>query len=77
MLRVRERMRVSATLGSRRRGVGLVATAVRCWSSGRLIARLVAADPWTTVFSRSLFCAAFLGGRLALVVHATGSPASS
>jgi drug/metabolite transporter (DMT)-like permease len=31
-----------------------------CWSTGGLIARLVDTDPWTTVFWRGLFCAAFL-----------------
>ena len=31
-----------------------------CWSTGGLIARLVDTDPWTTVFWRGIFCAAFL-----------------
>ena len=38
----------------------LVAAAAVCWSTGGLIARLVDTDPWTTVFWRGLFCAAFL-----------------
>jgi len=32
-----------------------VAAAALCWSSGGLITRLVATDPWTTSFWRSLF----------------------
>ena len=67
---------------SRRTGFWLVAAAAICWSSGGLIARLVATDPWTTVFWRSVFCAAFLSaavtiaqrGRLAAVVRETGWP---
>ena len=67
---------------SRRTGFWLVAAAAICWSSGGLIARLVATDPWTTVFWRSVFCAAFLSaavaitqrGRLAGVVRDTGWP---
>jgi len=67
---------------ARRRGFWLVAAAATCWSSGGLIVRLVATDPWTTVFWRSVFCAAFLfaaitiaqRGRLAGVVRQTGWP---
>lgn len=44
----------------------LVAAAAVCWSTGGLIARLVDTDPWTTVFWRGLFCAAFLVGVTAL-----------
>jgi drug/metabolite transporter (DMT)-like permease len=44
------------------RGRILVAAAAVCWSAGGLIARLVDTDPWTTVFWRGLFCAAFLAG---------------
>ena len=65
-----------------RRGFALVAAAAICWSSGGLIARLVATDAWTTIFWRSVFCAAFLGaavayaqrGHLAQVVRDTGWP---
>ena len=71
-----------AAARSRRTGFWLVAAAAICWSSGGLIARLVATDPWTTVFWRSVFCAAFLSaavtiarrGRLAAVVRETGWP---
>lgn len=49
-----------------RRGRLLVAAAAACWSTGGLIARLVDTDPWTTVFWRGLFCAAFLVGVTAL-----------
>jgi drug/metabolite transporter (DMT)-like permease len=42
------------------RGRLLVTAAAMCWSTGGLIARLVDTDPWTTVFWRGLFCAAFL-----------------
>jgi drug/metabolite transporter (DMT)-like permease len=49
-----------------RRGRLLVAAAAVCWSTGGLIARLVDTDPWTTVFWRGLFCAAFLAGVTAL-----------
>lgn len=49
-----------------RRGRLLVAAAAVCWSLGGLIARLVETDPWTTVFWRGLFCAAFLVGVTAL-----------
>jgi drug/metabolite transporter (DMT)-like permease len=38
----------------------LVAAAAICWSSGALIARLVATGPWTINLWRSLFAAAFL-----------------
>jgi hypothetical protein len=55
---------------------------VLCWSTGGLIARLVSTDSWTTVFWRSVFCAAFLfsavviarRGRLAVVVREIGWP---
>ena len=43
-----------------RRGIALVAAAAVCWSTGSLIARLVATSPWTTTFWRSLFAATFL-----------------
>jgi drug/metabolite transporter (DMT)-like permease len=43
-----------------------VASAAVCWSAGGLITRLVGTDPWTTIFWRSVFCAAFLGGAVAL-----------
>jgi drug/metabolite transporter (DMT)-like permease len=67
---------------ARRRGLWLVAAAAISFSSGGLIVRLVATDPWTTVFWRSVFCAAFLfaaiaiaqRGRLAEVVRQTGWP---
>jgi drug/metabolite transporter (DMT)-like permease len=49
-----------------RHGRLLVAAAAVCWSTGGLIARLVDTDPWTTVFWRGLFCAAFLAGVTAL-----------
>ena len=52
--------------GEARRGRLLVAAAAVCWSTGGLIARLVDTDPWTTVFWRGLFCAAFLVGVTAL-----------
>jgi drug/metabolite transporter (DMT)-like permease len=42
------------------RGTLLVAAAAVCWSSGGLIARLVATDPWTTNVWRCAFGAAFL-----------------
>jgi drug/metabolite transporter (DMT)-like permease len=44
----------------RRRGRLLVAAAAACWSLGGLMARTVDTDPWTTVFWRGVFCAAFL-----------------
>jgi drug/metabolite transporter (DMT)-like permease len=43
-----------------RSGRLLVGAAAMCWSTGGLIARLVDTDPWTTVFWRGIFCAAFL-----------------
>lgn len=43
-----------------RRGALLVAAAAVCWSSGALIARLVATTPWTTNLWRSLFASLFL-----------------
>ena len=71
-----------AAAGSRRRGFWLVVAAAICWSTGGLIARLVATGPWTTVFWRSVFCAAFLSaavaiaqrGRLGAVVRQSGWP---
>ena len=47
-------------MGAERSGRLLVAAAAVCWSTGGLIARLVDTDPWTTVFWRGIFCAAFL-----------------
>lgn len=75
-------MSVPATAGTRRLGFWLVTAAAICWSSGGLIARLVATDAWTTIFWRSVFCAAFLAaavviaqrGRLAQVIRETGWP---
>jgi drug/metabolite transporter (DMT)-like permease len=49
-----------------RRGALLVASAAVCWSSGALIARLVATSPWTTNLWRSLFAALFLGVLLSI-----------
>jgi drug/metabolite transporter (DMT)-like permease len=43
-----------------RRGALLVACAAICWSSGGLIARLVATGPWTTSLWRSVFASLFL-----------------
>jgi len=43
-----------------RRGALLVACAAVCWSSGGLIVRLVATNPWTTSLWRSLFASLFL-----------------
>jgi drug/metabolite transporter (DMT)-like permease len=43
-----------------RRGALLVACAAVCWSSGGLIARLVATNPWTTSLWRSVFASLFL-----------------
>lgn len=43
-----------------RLGIGLVALASICWSTGGLIARLLESGPWTVVFWRSVACAAFL-----------------
>jgi drug/metabolite transporter (DMT)-like permease len=76
----RERVTDRPGTGSRGAGVGLVASAAVCWSSGGLITRLVATDPWTTIFWRSVFCAAFLAaavafthrGRLLGLVRDTG-----
>jgi len=73
-------MTVSATAGARRLGFWLVTAAAICWSTGGLIARLVATDAWTTIFWRSVFCAVFLAvavgiaqrGRLARVARETG-----
>jgi drug/metabolite transporter (DMT)-like permease len=50
-----------------RRGIWLVACAAVCWSSGGLIARLVATSPWTTNLWRSLFASVFLAIVLRLV----------
>ena len=47
-------------------GVCLVTTAAVFWSTGGLIVRLVGTDPWTTVFWRSVFCAAVLGVAVAV-----------
>jgi drug/metabolite transporter (DMT)-like permease len=44
----------------RRRGRLLVAAAAVFWSLGGLLARSADTDPWTTVFWRGIFCAAFL-----------------
>ncbi len=43
-----------------RKGVLLVAGAAITWSFGGAIGRFISADPWTTVFWRSLFAFAFL-----------------
>jgi drug/metabolite transporter (DMT)-like permease len=44
-----------------RRGLMLVAGAAIIWSSGGAIARMIEADPWTTIFWRSTFaCLALL-----------------
>jgi drug/metabolite transporter (DMT)-like permease len=48
------------TRDAARRGALLVASAAVCWSSGGLLARLVATGPWTTNFWRSLFASLFL-----------------
>src|SRR6266850_2405198 len=50
-----------------RHGALLVASAAICWSSGALIARLVATGPWTTNLWRSLFASAFLALALSAV----------
>lgn len=60
--------------GARRRGRLLVAGAAVCWSAGGLMARTVDTDPWTTVFWRGLFCAAFLVAVTA-VREGRGTPA--
>ncbi|HET6222253.1 MAG TPA: DMT family transporter [Dongiaceae bacterium] len=53
-----------------RRGLLLVAGAAIVWSSGGAIARMIEADPWTTIFWRSAFaCLALL---LYLVVRDRG-----
>ena len=44
----------------RSRGMLLVAGAAACWSTGGLIARLVATDAWTTTLWRCVFSSAFL-----------------
>jgi drug/metabolite transporter (DMT)-like permease len=59
-------MSVRATAGTRRLGLWLVTAAAVCWSSGGLIARLVSTDAWTTIFWRSVFCATFLAGAVAI-----------
>ena len=51
---------MTASAGATRRGALLVAGAAVCWSSGALIARLVATTPWTTSLWRSLFASVFL-----------------
>lgn len=43
-----------------RRGVLLVAGAMLAWSSAGILARLVATDPWTTLFWRSIYAGASL-----------------
>jgi drug/metabolite transporter (DMT)-like permease len=43
-----------------------VASAAVCWSSGALIARLVATTPWTTNLWRSLFASLFLAVLLSI-----------
>jgi drug/metabolite transporter (DMT)-like permease len=71
-----------ATSGTRRLGFSLVTAAAICWSSGGLIARLAGTDAWTTIFWRSVFCAAFLSvavtvmqrGRLTHIVREAGWP---
>ncbi len=71
-----------STPWTRRLGFWLVTAAALCWSTGGLIARLAGTDAWTTVFWRSVFCAAFLSvavavmqrGRLALVAREAGWP---
>ncbi len=75
-------MSAPAGAGTRRLGYWLVTGAAVCWSSGALIARLAGTDAWTTIFWRSVFCAAFLAvavavaerGRLVEVVRDTGWP---
>ena len=49
-----------------RLGATLVAAAALCWSTGGLITRLVSTDAWTTIFWRSVFCAAFLAVAIAI-----------
>jgi drug/metabolite transporter (DMT)-like permease len=56
-----------AAVAATRRGAVLVACAAICWSSGALIARLVATGPWTTNLVRSLFASAFLALALSVV----------
>jgi drug/metabolite transporter (DMT)-like permease len=51
---------------SRPRGILLVAGAATVWSSGGLIARLVATDPWTTTLWRCVFASFFLLGVVGL-----------
>jgi drug/metabolite transporter (DMT)-like permease len=58
--------------GNARRGALLVAAAACCWSSGGLIARLVATDPWTTSFWRGICAAAFLTAVAALRARRSG-----
>ena len=53
-------------VADRGRGRLLVAAAAVFWSTGGLMARSVDTDPWTTVFWRGLFCAAFLTAVTAL-----------
>jgi len=50
------------TTAQHRRGLMLVAGAAIVWSFGGLLARLVAADPWTILFWRSVFACLFLLG---------------
>ena len=56
-----------AAVAATRRGAALVACAAICWSSGALIARLVATSPWTTNLWRSLFASVFLALALSMV----------
>src|ERR1700675_4195607 len=75
-------MSVPARAGTRRLGFWLVTAAAICWSTGGLITRLVTTDAWTTIFWRSVFCAAFLAAaviiaqrrRLAPALRDTGWP---
>jgi drug/metabolite transporter (DMT)-like permease len=57
---------VSGGAATARRGALLVTGAAVVWSSGALIARLVATTPWTTNLWRSLFASAFLGVLLSI-----------
>jgi len=60
-----------------RRGTGLVLAAALVWSAGGLFARALGGlDPWTVVFWRSVFAAAFLLGVVALHAGPRGVPAA-
>jgi drug/metabolite transporter (DMT)-like permease len=52
----------SGAAAQHRRGLLLVAGAAVVWSSGGLLARMIATDPWTKLFWRSLFAFVFLLG---------------